>query len=511
MALGQAVSAGAKLAKKAVQDKTPALSATALATGVVATPEEAEAAYIPLQAFKQGTESAAEFFYKALDRLNQGADASPGGELYKEMGVFLAPDGNFKVDVPELRAKEIESALAVDTFREAVENFTEHSGSRLKRKKDFKMSDFLPANSPVFEYFPELKDVAVTLRHAKKDEAYTYGGYSPSNNDIEILLGAKNNTRSIQDAVAAFDTLVHEFQHATQNRFNVDGGGSPGSQLDTLKRLAKDYREATSSGDSERVEQLSRILDYRGSKASAEETVKLIEAGRIPVTLKFESYARGLGESEARSAGFKGLMRDETRADIGIMYPDSGQTARTFDTDVLRDKTKQIPQDEILVGTNPSEFEGTMGAFAERSAVDPKTNMAKGATAAAALAALNAMAEPVEDPARFRPAPAVEPVDEFSNIGRDVNTPPPKTPINYDGTVTSDVAEQLGLDPMALGLTPIVGEALGAADVVQMVGEANKQGPVMSAPEMYDEFSDIPRGLAADPLLEEAKRQSRAK
>ena len=65
-----------------------ALSAMGVTTLGLTSSEEVEAAYIPLKAFKTGSDAAKVFFLKAQKRIDEGADTSPNGELYDEMGVL---------------------------------------------------------------------------------------------------------------------------------------------------------------------------------------------------------------------------------------------------------------------------------------------------------------------------------------------------------------------------------------------------------------------------------------
>jgi hypothetical protein len=385
-------------AKRGSPILTAGLSGTAIALGLVATPEEAEAAYIPLKAFADGSDAAKAFFAKAQKRIDEGADTAPNGELYNEMGVYKSEDGDLKVDVPELRARDVEAMNAIANFQEDL-NFYLKSTKQRRKATSNPITRYLPENSPIFENFPDLKNAKVVMKPSKK---YASGGeYNPNTQELVIFVDPGANLSDDVDAeriamktMNAFNTFIHEFQHHIQDvKKAANTGYSDTASLVGFKGFEKDYFDAVDAinklkpgeigydqfknridmmfglvRDSYKTQKQrvafdqasyedklamakDRIQNFKKTKGEGDErTTNLIESNRFGTNI----YFRELGEAEARSAAAKGLLVGDERKAVGIYYPkDTAQSRRVLSPDDIQ-LDKQIENTHILVRVVPA-------------------------------------------------------------------------------------------------------------------------------------------------------------
>ena len=402
--LGTAVKAGAKALKS---DKAKKYGApTAVALGTITSSEEAEAAYIPLEAFEQGTEAAINLFKRVKKLIDEGVE---GEELYQKTGAFKDPDGRMKVDVAELKARDVEMAMAVGKFTEDAMKFL---GSTAKSKKPLErtMGDYLPANSPVFENFPELANAKVIMR---KGGGGLYGKYSPGKKEITVYVPTQADGSMYADpqiamdrAIKAFNTLVHEFQHHIQDvkKAREVGYNTAGPMTSNVKKMQDDFKDLTTYLEtdlstpslpftrSEAEARLNQIKDFLMSQGITQKEFTENTASSIAGRVGYGIYVRELGEAEARSSGRKAFLTeaDPTRKQVGVFYPATSEDPGTLEA-VKMGSEQALAPEQILVrahsyGSGPSA--GDPLKF-----VNPETAKKSGAkTGAASAAALTGLA-----------------------------------------------------------------------------------------------------------------------
>jgi len=539
-------------AKRGSPSLTAGLSGTAIALGLVATPEEAEAAYIPLKAFAEGSEAAQALFKKAQKRIAEGADTRPNGELYNEMGVYRSEDGDFKVDVAELRARDVEKMQGLQQFAEDID-FYLSTNIRRKKKLEYPITRYLPEDSPIFENFPELKEVKVSLRPQPKNSNYL-GEYNP--NTKEVIVYADNDPTidysQFEDERAkkilnSFNTLFHEFQHYIQDvKKAANTGYNTVASLVATRGFREDYKDAVDAlktmqpGDigydqfknkvdsvfgmvqkslsakpkskdapSPRDEFLAADFDEKLKKVEdvfntfekgSTDTDELIQSSQLGHNI----YIRELGEAEARSTGLKALIPEGSdRKAIGVFYPtsDGKQIAlRAEDVSLYN----QLDPSHVLVRGVPAYEDFTdMGKlyFPEsvmgQEALEPeivkqaKKRSGDGGKGTAAVVAGGTAAGLASPPSEA----FVEGVGEATGLFEDGSP----TPSLFD---VEGVSDELGItNTFLLDLLvprtkpydlisniPGVGETMMAADVAQGLGSPDAETP--------DEFTDTPRDVA---------------
>ena len=404
--LGKAVKATAEKVKGK-------LAPTAVAMGLMAPSEESEAAYIPLKAFAEGSEAAQALFKKAQKRIDEGADTRPNGELYQEMGVYKSEDGDYKVDVAELRARNQQQMSAIGTFAEDLDFYLK-SGVARSKKFEFPITRYLTEDSPIFEYFPDLKDAKVTVapRSTDSDNAYSSLGFyrrrdvdgkpkivvtipKQLNLDPEGGLDRRQGDGSWlpedklywDEVFGAFATLIHEFQHHIQtvkksantgyNRRSVDRADLQGLRQEydyAVERLSKLEKGDPGYETHRRMAQNMEDMAYDTyGPEMKEEFRKASPEKRTEMTLQvlndFKTgllskdsilphgiYIRELGEAEARSSGLKALIPEGSeRKAIGVFYPKNytnplGYVSRPSDIDV----NDRLTNEMVLTRVTPA-------------------------------------------------------------------------------------------------------------------------------------------------------------
>ena len=483
-----------------------AVAPTAIALGMT-TSEEAEAAYIPLKAFKEGTEVAKRKFDEVTKLLDEGIDDSPGGELYQRTGAYRAEDGDIKVDVAELKARDLEMAQAIGKFSEDAEFFIKNPKKTRKEIRS-KISDYLPANSPIFENFPELRDVTVVLRRGKKhkdprkDETNVYGAFYPTSKEMHILFStdADLDASNLRDPVKAFNTLVHEFQHhiqdvkgATSNGFNTIQTGVFATKMkDEIPRLRKLIADEPNNEKAK-----AQLKQYTDLLKDAKVDVDLFLSGQYTDKFKknidsymasYAIYVRDLGEAEARSSGRKAFLTeaDPTRKEMGVFYPATSEDPGTLEA-IKIGSEKQLPQEQILVRRYPGErYKESHLDF-----VDPDTKQRVPPKLAVAGATTTGLA-------------AATPSEAFvGSLGFEDPTPSASL-IGDERLKDIPLEQQVILDQLAPKtkpydlITSIPGVDIAAmlSDLTYEAGEATKMEEGEEQPESVDEFSEMERDLA---------------
>ena len=376
------------------------LSGTAIALGLVATPEEAEAAYIPLKAFAEGSDVAKAFFKKAQQRIDEGADTAPNGELYNEMGVYKSEDGDLKVDVPELRARDAEALSAISRFKKDLNVYLKSTKQKRKATSN-PITRYLYEDSPIFENFPDLKNAKVIMQPSK-DKAGG-GEYRPDTQELVIFVDRGAGLSDDVDAeriamktMNALNTFIHEFQHHIQDvKKAANTGYSSSASGVGFKGFKQDYFDAVDAIDKlqpgeigydqfkNRVDMMFDLVrdSYKSQKqrvafdqANYEDKVAMVKnrienfestKGKAGTVEYFDNlrestrfgqniYFRELGEAEARSAAAKGLLVGDERKAVGIYYPkDTEQSRRVLSPDDI-ELDNQIENTHILVRVVPA-------------------------------------------------------------------------------------------------------------------------------------------------------------
>ena len=505
------IRAGTKKEAKQDRNKAQYLAPTALAMGLIATPEEAEAAYIPLKAFKEGTDIAKRKFDEVTKLLDEGIDDSPGGELYQRTGAYRSEDGDIKVDVAELKARDLEMAQAIGKFSEDAEFFIKNPKKTRKEIRS-KISDYLPANSPIFENFPELRDVTVVLRRGKrhsdprKDETNVYGAFYPTSKEMHILFSTEGDDykTNLRDPVKAFNTLVHEFQHHIQD---VKGASSNGFDMlrtgvfatkmkDEIPRLRK--LVADEPDNAKAKAQLKQYTDLlKEAKVDVDKFVSGKYADRDEKNLanylaSYAIYVRDLGEAEARSAGRKAFLTeaDPARKEMGVFYPATSEDPGTLEAIKIGSERK-LPQEQILVRRYPGErYREAHLDFVDpdtKQRVPPKLSGA-GATVAGGTAA----------------GLASTPSEAFVGALGFEDPTPSASLIGDERLKDIPLEQQVLLDQLAPKtkpydlITSIPGVDIAAmiSDFAYEAGEATKMEEGEDQPEAFDEFSAMEKDLA---------------
>lgn len=411
-----------------------ALGLTTVALGL--TTEEAEAAYIPLKAFAEGSDAAKAFFAKAQKRIDEGADTAPNGELYNEMGVYKSEDGDLKVDVPEIRARDVEAMQAMARFQEDM-NFFLKTPTKRRKGFEFPITRYIPENSPIFENFPDLKSAKVKILPRSGENKDAYGSYDPRTQSIEVYAPLGRNVDETDpqytfEIMNSFNTLIHEFQHHIQDVKKAANTGYNSVRSGVgLKGFEQDYRDALDALDQvkpgevgyeqfkNRVDQMHNLArdSLRNAQkrkefddASFEDQVKIVEesirnfkANKEDTTDFIESssfghgiYIRELGEAEARSSGMKALLPEgEARKAVGVFYPK--ETERVVLTPEDVDFSDELENTHVLVRHVPSY---RMSGYTEKSELEvtqqPKAPASKAKQAAGASAVAGLAAPPSE-------------------------------------------------------------------------------------------------------------------
>ena len=498
------------VAKKVGKDKKKViagLSPTAVALGMTIAPEDAEAAYVPLSALKKGTQIAQDHYKEIKKLLDEGVDAAPNGELYQRTGAYKDPNGEIKVDLPELKARDLQMAKAVGQFSEDAKFFV-NNPKKTTRVINKKMSDYLPENSPIFEYFPELKDAKVTLRRAKysSNENYTYGYYSPYDKEIVLLFRTKADTGKVNldDPIKAFNTLVHEFQHHIQDVKKATGKGfNTARTFSTIKKMKEEYQSALKkiqqnpdNVDAQNyVKQVDMVLDDAGMNREKFLSTPDNKLGR----LQYPIYVRELGEMEARSSGRKALLagEDPERKKLGVFYPASSEDpGRLIAGEISMEKS--FPESQAMVRIAPDSWDETL-TFVKNAekAVDAGEQGIGTATKAAGTAGTVA-------------GLASMPSEAFvGSLGFEDPTPSPSL-IADERLKDIPLEQQVMLDVLTpktkpydlISSIPGVDITFMASDAMKWLGDQTKpEGPVTEAPETVDEFSNMPVELNTGGLL----------
>lgn len=487
------------------------LSPTAVALGATVPSEEAEGAYIPLKAFAEtGSEVAKALYKKAKKAISDGAGED---ELYRKYAVYKSEDGQYKVDVPEIKARNREYAEAVTTFVERAKPLMNRE--RGGAKSVGTMGEFLPTDSPIFEYFPELRDVEVNIvtpPKPKKKESTPLGHFIPSENKIEIFVpNQKSNDAyeviseedQIRRAWVGFGTLVHEFQHYLQHNkgslnsgFNAFRGAVNKREVDKeITALREQIAQAESMPD------VMSNAEYAENVADMKDQLRRMENAFAG---PHEIYVRVLGELEAESTAMKATLTGDERLKVGVYYPHMRNAffsnAEATQKAMERGAIKEVPKDEVLVRTEDEFSLDFAGDKLDRVVLadDPRAKKGKGfadlpSSGVATLLGLDMTRRAMTD--GLEPE-ETEAVDEYVQ-GR----------TGFKASDTTYAESDLVTE------TPIIGDVLFAADLLSMVGNEFQMEEGEEQPEAVDEFTGVEEeyGFASPASQEEDEMKEEKK
>jgi len=495
------------------------LSPTAVALGASVQSEEAEGAYIPLKAFYEtGSDAAKALYKKAKAAIDAGADED---KLYQDFLVFKSEDGVYKVDVPELKARDLEAQEAL--FKFGSEFKAVHAASKEGHGVVGTMADFLPKTSPVFENFPELQNSKVIVRTRRSDEdPLTLGYYQPATKEMHIFVPKKGDPNAPVDnkelneaAYTAFGTLVHEFQHHIQDVKGAfsDGmstGGANANKKNLRERKDKyidqelEYQRRKAKGmgggfgtKQEREEALARIKELENEKAGIQD---IWDDAYGPT---HAIYIRDLGEAEARSSGVKALLTADERKNIGVFYPKdqsfdgvgrpAPSTLKGLEKGLASGEMTKIDPNSILLRTYDdkkilykNKKDGNTYETAElvnvNSEVAKKGLGAKDlpSSAFAGALGLDMARKEIFGEADQSTKDAINSAIFGTTAGKLYSALRNEAPADTTYAESDLVTE-----------SPVVGDVLFAADMLQEVVESNKMEEGEPQPEAVDEFTGV--------------------
>lgn len=180
--------------------------------------------------------------------------ASPE-KVFNATGVFpgLEASAPLKAVLPDTSARLQSVGGAIRTSATSGSGWTS-VGGQAQTKIPAGFEGYLPDvldHPELFKAMPSLKDVRVRAQE-------TGGGYDRGSNTIS--LGATSTDEGMMSV------LLHETQHAIQNKAGFEGGGNPGMFLENQNamRLAKDA--AQKAGDTATVKKLDDVFDQAYQK-----------------------------------------------------------------------------------------------------------------------------------------------------------------------------------------------------------------------------------------------------
>jgi len=130
-------------------------------------------------------------------------------EVYERTGVFRGADGKLRFEIDDRNASVMDAPLSDMTMR---------------------LEDYL-THPELYELYPSMRGMAVDFKRPD-DMSGARGSFSPSNQRITLAMSDPEQMRS---------TLLHEAQHAVQDREGFSGGSS--TQQEYSKAQARDFAD----------------------------------------------------------------------------------------------------------------------------------------------------------------------------------------------------------------------------------------------------------------------------
>lgn len=269
-----------------------------------------------------------QFMNDALDTAKAMAASGKSSEQIRAAtGWFPGKyDGKMRWELPDNNAKanKIDQILGPDGFRRLMGGLESQTT----------LGELL--NHPdLFNAYPDMKDVVVTLNPNQQG-----GAYQSNTDSIEIY--ANGSTLLPRQ----MSTLLHEVQHAIQKREGFAKGGNTLLAADEIAKQSPEYIEATSQADKDqknyedlRDAAVKKIRDERGresgldifladlepeveaardkagkSRVNADYVTRNVQAYKVSGQEAFNAYQNIAGEVEARDVQARQTYNDEQRA-----------------------------------------------------------------------------------------------------------------------------------------------------------------------------------------------------
>lgn len=256
-----------------------------------------------------------------------GLNAKGAAKEIAEQRIFEGPDGKLRFEGDDSGARIKDNVIDQARNRSGLNPKSLRWGA--------KVTDVLD-HPKLFADYPELKDVGIVIQKTDPDsmiESKFHGSYDDRKN--QIMIGSHLSPEE------ARKTLLHELQHAIQDREGFASGGSFGDELVDTPILQK-ARETV-----ERISDMRESGEFDKLPESQQRALIKTQTDAMRIerdTTPFTQYQRLAGEAEARAVS--------ARADMG-MGERYAKNRNTFDDSL------DVPKDELIVregGIGPSLY-----------------------------------------------------------------------------------------------------------------------------------------------------------
>lgn len=279
-------------------------------------------------------------------------------EIKRVTGWEIGKDGRWRYEIDEeVKEAHIEKLVldpegVREKRNERIKELEKEGNSELIDKysviyDDFVLEEVIGYNNPLFTAYPDMRGMRVSIENRNPSNMTINGEYSPTFDSIRIVIDS--GTNFFREA----NTLVHEIQHAIQEREGFAKGGSPeampknkkyeekekqiNSLIDKVIKLSVPKYSLLTGNTSviqeedikvliEGIndEELIQLIPNNGEIVSVNLLdvlhEKLKEITELQKNYQNQQYKRLAGETEARSAALnRGLTEEERRH---ILYND---------------------------------------------------------------------------------------------------------------------------------------------------------------------------------------------
>lgn len=222
---------------------------------------------------------------KAKDLEKAGVDART---IWKETGTWRGPDGKWRQEIDDSVSRPGQTLYS----RGEATDLKAGDSTVVRRQKAL-------LHPPLSAAYPDTKNIGVNIKKNREG-----GSYNVDRDAINV--GA-----SRENLAANRSTMLHELQHAIQQRESFATGGSPNTMILALEKLANQKRQQAqemfrlaSANDPldplRLVKPGARQKGLQLEKEAREIDEKALQAYRSEQA-KFDLYQRLAGEAEARA------------------------------------------------------------------------------------------------------------------------------------------------------------------------------------------------------------------